>query len=189
MSIKAQRGFSLIEVLVSMLVIMFGLLGIAGMQMLAVNNTETARYNTMAAMFASNMAAKIQGNKAYWGTPPNSVSVNGPTVTGGPASTSADCIAVACTDPEMAYYDLKNWGQSLLGSVNGTVASQGLPGGNGAIACSSVSSPAVCTLTISWTEKNIALTTPTAAASAASGPLASGTSSTHNYQTLVSIQP
>lgn len=189
MSIKAQRGFSLLEVLVSMLVIMFGLLGIAGMQMLAVNNTETARYNTMATIFASNMAAKMQGNKAYWGTPPNSVSVDGPTVTGGPASTSADCFATSCGPSAMAYYDLKNWGQSLLGSVNGTVAAQGLPGGYAAITCSSASSPAVCTLIIYWTEKNIALTTPTAVASAAVGPLASGTSSTHNYQTLVSIQP
>ncbi len=188
MSIKAQRGFSLIEVLVSMLVIMFGLLGIAGMQMLAVNNTETARYNTMAAMFASNMAAKMQGNKDYWGAPPNSVSINGATVTGGPASTTTDCAATSCNKSEMAYYDLKHWGQSLLGSVNGAVSAQGLPGGYADISCPSGSTPTVCILTISWSEKNITLTTPTAAASAASGPLASGTTSTHNYQTLVSIQ-
>lgn len=189
MSLKAQRGFSLLEVLVSMLVIMFGLLGMAGMQMLAVNNTETARYNTMAAMFASNMAANIQGNKAYWGTPPNSVSVNGATVTGGPAVSSKDCVATTCSPSEVAYYDLTNWGRSLLGKINGTVASQGLPGGTGALACSSATTPAGCTLTISWTEKNIALTTPAAGASAAIGSLASGTSSTHSYQTLVSIQP
>ena len=183
---NAQRGFSLLEVLVSMLVIMFGLLGMAGMQMLAVNNTETARYNTMAALFASNMAAKIQGNKAYWGTPPNSVSVNGATVTGGPSASTTDCVAALCSPAEMAYYDLTNWGQSLLGSVTGTVASQGLPAGTAAMACTSATTPAVCTVTISWTEKNIALTTGPAAGA---GPLASGTASTHSYQTLVSIQP
>lgn len=189
MPLKMPRGFSLLEVLVSMLVIMFGLLCIAGMQMLAINNTESARYNAMAAMFASNMAAKIQGNKAYWGTPPNTVTVNGSTVTGGPASTSADCAATYCSPAAMAYYDLKNWGLSLLGSVKGTVAAQGLPGGNASITCSSATSPAVCTVSIFWTEKNVSLTTPTDGAKAATGPLASGTSSTFNYKTLVSIQP
>lgn len=189
MSVAAQRGFSLLDVLVSMLVIMFGLLGMAGMQMLAINNTETARYNTMAAVFAANMAARMQGNKAYWGTPPNSVSVAGSTVTNGPASTTKDCTATSCTPAEIAYYDLTNWGQSLRGSINGTVASQGLPGGSAAIACNSTVSPTVCSLTISWTEKNIALTTPTTGGTSPSGPLASGTSSTHNHQTLVSIQP
>lgn len=186
---KMQRGFSLLEVLISMLIIMFGLLCIAGMQMLAVSNTETARYNAMAAMLASTMAAKIQGNKAYWGTPPNSVAVNGSAVTGGPTPTTADCAATNCTPAALAYYDLKNWGLSLLGSANGTIAEQGLPGGHAAITCSSAASPAVCTLTISWTEKNVSLTTPTDAARPASGQLASGTSSTFNYQTLVSIQP
>lgn len=188
MPVMAQRGFSLLEVLVSMLVIMFGLLGIANMQMLAVNNTETGRYNSMAAMFASDMAARMQGNKAYWGAPSNSISVNGTTVTNGPASTSKNCASVSCSGPELAYYDLRNWGASLLGSVNGTVASQGLPGGNAAIACNTASSPTVCTLTINWTEKNIGLTTSTVAASSPTGALATGTSSTHSHQTLVSIQ-
>ena len=41
---KQQKGFSLLEVLISMVIIMFGLLGIAGTQMLAINNTENARY-------------------------------------------------------------------------------------------------------------------------------------------------
>jgi type IV pilus assembly protein PilV len=189
MSMKRQYGFSLLEALVSMLIIMFGLLCIAGMQMLAINNTETARYNAMAAMFASNMAAKMQGNKAYWGTPPSSVTVNGSTVTGGPPSTSADCVASYCAPAVLAYYDLKNWGLSLLGSVNGTQAAQGLPGGNAKITCSAASSPPVCTLNIFWTEKNVALTTPTTATKPATGPFASSTASTFDYKTLVSIQP
>ena len=184
MPLKMQSGFSLLEVLVSMLIIVFGLLGMAGMQLLAVNNTETARYNTMAAMFASSMAAKMQGNSAYWssppGAPPNLVTINGTSVINGPPFTSADCVAAVCNATQIAYYDLSSWGQSLLGSVNGTVAAQGLPNGNANISCPS-GSPAVCTLTIFWNEKNIALITPSAAGSAAAGPLASGTSSVHNY--------
>ena len=57
MSMKQQKGFSLLEVLISMVIIMFGLLGIAGTQMLAINNTENARYQGVATTLASSLAA------------------------------------------------------------------------------------------------------------------------------------
>lgn len=188
MSMNTQSGASMIEVLVAFLVVMAGLLGMAGMQVMAVSNTEIARYNMMATLFASNMAAKMQVNRVFWGElPPEVVSVNGATVTGVNGPTSVNCVSSSCSASEMAYYDLRVWGQSLLGSVDGVVAAQGLPGGNGQITCSRASFPVVCAVTIFWTEKNIALLTGTENGSAASGPLASGTSSTHSYQTLVSI--
>jgi type IV pilus assembly protein PilV len=177
MSLIKQGGFSLLEVLVTMLIITFGLLGIAGVQMLAINNTETAKYNSIATIFASNIAAQMQGNSAYWGTPPTTITVNGSTITGGPPASIVDCSANVCSASQMGYYDLAHWGLAMA---------NGLPVGNGTIACPSGSSPAVCTITVFWSEKNIALTNPTGAAS---GALASGTSSTHNYQTLVSIPP
>lgn len=174
MSLKYELGFAMLEVLVAMLVMMFGVLGIAGMQMMAINNTETARYQSIAAMLTSGMAAKMQANAAFWGAPPQNISVAGSAVSGVPSS-SASCIAASCTAPQMAYYDLQTWGAT---------ATAVLPSGQGAITCNP-SVPAVCTLTLSWSEKNIALSNPT---NTETGMLASGKASTHNYQTMVAIQ-
>lgn len=177
---KKTAGFAMLEVLISMLLIMIGVLGIAGMQMFAINNTENARYQSLAVILASGMAAMMQANVAYWSTPPVSIIVNGATITGGPAATANDCTAVACagnSGGEMAYYDLKSWGSALAA---------GLPSGTGVISCPTGSTPAICKLTLTWSEKNTALSNPTGAES---GVLATGTvNANYTYSTLVSIQ-
>ena len=175
-----QRGFSLIEVLITMLIIMFGLLGLAGMQLMAINNTEIARYKNLATILASNMTAKIQTNTAYWSAAPSSITITGPAtgpaITGGPPSYAGSCVDIVCTKDQMAYFDLNTWGAAIAG---------GLPSGAASIACVSTTSPPVCTITIRWTEKNIALTNPSGTES---GPLANGTQNpNNNFQTLVSV--
>lgn len=177
MSMMRQRGFSMIEVLVTLLVVMFGLLGLAGMQLMAVNNTEVARYKNIATIMASSMAAKMQTNTGYWGTPPTTISVTGSTLTGGPTgSAGTTCVGTPCTQAsDVAFADLISWGNAMA---------TGLPSGSGTISCTLNPSPAVCTVTVTWLEKNIAIVNPTGAAS---GPLAAGKSSTNSFQTLVSI--
>ena len=183
---KKQRGFSLLEVMVSMLIIMFGMLGIAGMAMLAMSNEEAASYNGVAAVYASNLGALMQGNTAYWGTPPTSITISGATVTNGPAVFAGTCLNSACTANQIAYYDLSTWGTQLAAA---------LPSGIASIACIAASSPQTCNITISWAEKNVALYNQSGSASGvlatASSPAASTSScgQTHCYQTVVSIQP
>ena len=172
---KKQKGFTMIEVLVSVLVLLFGVLGMAGLQMQAVNSTEQGRYNTRAAMQASSIVAAMKANPAYWGAPPNAVSVQNTTVTGGPAVSAVDCTTTACTAAQMAYFDLITWGADIATS---------LPVGRYAISCDNTVSPAVCSITISWQEKNVAARNP---ASAASGQFATGTVQTFSYQTVVSV--
>ena len=175
---KAQRGFGMLEALISMVVIMIGVLGMVGMQMLAINNTENARYQSIAAMQASSMTAQMLANIAYWGTPPTTVTVIDTTVTG-IANSTVDCGLTVCTAAQMAHYDVRTWGGAMR---NGTSA---LPSGQGAINCVTAVSPAVCTITMTWREKNIALTNATGTET---GQLASGTSQTYQYRTMVSIQ-
>jgi type IV pilus assembly protein PilV len=174
MSMKKQRGLSLLETLISMVIIMFGVLGIAGMQLYAVNNTEVARYKNVATVIASSLAAKIQANTGYWGSPPASLQVNGSTITNGPAAYAGGCTNVVCTASQMAYTDLLKFGTDMA---------LRLPSGNATITCSQTLTPAVCTIAISWSEKNIALT----GASGGAGGLATGSNTTNSYQTLVSI--
>jgi type IV pilus assembly protein PilV len=144
---KQQLGFSMIEVLVSVVVLMFGVLGMASLQGKAINNTELARYNSRAAVQASSIAATMKANVSYWGAPPAAISVQGATVTGGPVLYQGDCYRpTVCTPAQLAYFDLVTWGRDIAAS---------LPVGRFDIACDLAISPAVCTVTVSWLEKNI----------------------------------
>lgn len=137
------KGFSMLEVLISMLIIMMGALGIAGLQMQAINNTEVARYQTLAALLASSVSADMQGNVAYWGVAPASVTISGTSITGGPGSSSVSCTGgTICTASQMAAYSLSVWGNSVANV---------LPNGTATIACA-VSSPATCKVTLNWND-------------------------------------
>jgi type IV pilus assembly protein PilV len=170
-AMKQARGFSMLEVLIAMLVIMIGALGIASMQLLAVTSTENARYQNVATMLGSSLAGAMQANVNFWGTPPPSITVIGTTNVGGPAATSATCEGPTnvCTGVVMASRDLRVWGKEVADS---------LPGGRAVIVCPALSSPAICTITVSWTQRNVSLSNATTDGSA------NGNSS---YQTLVSI--
>lgn len=192
MLMKEQRGFGMLEALISMVVIMIGVLGMAGMQMLAINNTENARYQSIAAMQASSMAAQMLANATFWRTAPATVTVQGLTVSNninrGNTNNRAKnkiknmggnntyCNTTVCTATEMAYFDVESWGVEMASA---------LPSGEGSINCVTAVSPAVCTITMTWQQKNIALTRATGAET---GILASGTNRQYDYSTMVSIQ-
>ena len=183
---KRQRGFSLVEVLIALLVTMFGVLGMVGLQGTALSNTEQGRYNGLAAIEASSLVTAMKSNVLYWGTPPGSVAVtpaaNSPAIVIASTQIDAsktDCIASTCTPTQMAYYDL---------NTVGTDVANRLPSGQIAITCAPVAgscaSPPVYTITIYWSEKNVAIHNATGSET---GALASATSTQHSYQTMVTV--
>ncbi len=139
----------MLEVLVALVVISLGLLGIAGMQAAAINNTNIARSRSIGAIAADSMAAAMHANNAYWSNlssaNSNSWTVTASGVTGAPTLTqTVDCSASSyCSASSMAAYDATQWGSSLLST---------LPSGQGQIACTA-SAPTTCTITVSWLEK------------------------------------
>ena len=151
---RRQSGFSLIEAMVALLVIAVGLLGIAGMQALSLNNTTSSRVRAVAAIDASNMASYMGANASYW----RNLGAGGLSVTVTPSGSAAvlsdatlnsiavDCAANQCTPQQMAAYDLKQWGAvQQLGL---------LPGGVGVVSCGSAGE---CTVTVGWNQKNMAV--------------------------------
>lgn len=62
--VTGSRGFSLIEVLVSVVVLSFGLLGMVGMQAAALQANREARLQSSAVVLARELAEMIRGNKA-----------------------------------------------------------------------------------------------------------------------------
>jgi type IV pilus assembly protein PilV len=171
-----HRGFSLIEAMVALLVIAVGLLGIAGMQGLAINSNATSRVRSVAALEAASMVAMIRANNAYWGVNAAGATVSGGALGGnatlvGLGTSATSCLNAVCTPSAMAASDLQRWAANLAAQ---------LPQGSGAVAC--VGAPLVCTVSVSWLEKNMALNAPTGTEA---GALASATTGTFSYQTVV----
>ncbi len=59
-----QRGATLIEVLVAMLVLSIGLLGLAGMQMTALKSNQSAYYRSQATVLAYDIIDRMRANRA-----------------------------------------------------------------------------------------------------------------------------
>ncbi|MGH8274312.1 MAG: type IV pilus modification protein PilV [Gammaproteobacteria bacterium] len=141
---KNRNGFSLLEALIALLVITVGLLGIAGLQAASVYRTHVGEINSLAAVEAQSIAAAMIANPGAF--PANGADSDYNTTNAAAvAPPSPPCTTAACTPAGMANYDLHQWGTELA---------QDLPQGKGAIACGF--SPAQCTVTISWQEKQMA---------------------------------
>lgn len=144
-----EQGFSLIEVMISLVIIAVGMLGVASIMALSMNNDTTSRLQSLAALEATSMATALQANPAYW--------VNGSGASSNqtaPTISSQACNGTtACTASAIAQVDLSNWGYTLA---------QSLPNGSGSVACStqpqSGTSPAAttCSIAIQWKANQMA---------------------------------
>ncbi len=61
---KAQRGFSLVEVLVTMLVVSIGLLGIAGLIVTSMKNNHSAQSRSQASVLANDIIDRMRANRS-----------------------------------------------------------------------------------------------------------------------------
>ncbi|MFP4684052.1 MAG: type IV pilus modification protein PilV [Ectothiorhodospira sp.] len=68
-NLPAQRGFSLTEVLVALLVLSVGLLGIAGLHLLGIQSIHSAHQRTLASVMAQEAAERLWISAAVDGTP------------------------------------------------------------------------------------------------------------------------
>lgn len=115
-----QLGFTLLEVMMALVVLAFGLMGLAGLQATGIKNNNSAYYRSVAAQYAAEISDRMRANAA----------VDYSTIT---AATHTSCKSVTgCTTTEMAENDLKEWTDGLAGS---------LPLGNGTVTPIAVSNP------------------------------------------------
>ncbi len=103
----AQRGFSLIEVLVALLVLSVGLLGLAALQTTGLAFNHQSYERTQAVLQAYDIIDRMRANKSGTGGTINaaydSVALgNQPTV-------PVDCATSSCTGANLATYDINRW--------------------------------------------------------------------------------
>ena len=124
---SSQSGFSLIEILVTVLILAIGLLGIAGLQASSMSNNHNAQLRSIATLQAYDLADRMRANR---GAITYDASGN---VTAsqydGPVSAQSDCTTTACSVTAIANNDFWEWNQAnaaLLPAGAGTVALVGV---------------------------------------------------------------
>ena len=123
---KAQRGFTMLEVLVSMIVISLGLLGHAGLQATSLKNANTAYLRSQATILSHDIVERMRVNRTVALTGSYNVAI-GSTGGGGGGIVGSD---------------LTEWKRNLL---------QSLPAGDGAVVVSGVgASQGNVQVTIQW---------------------------------------
>ncbi|HTV97605.1 MAG TPA: type IV pilus modification protein PilV [Steroidobacteraceae bacterium] len=158
-TMRACRGFSLVEVMVALVITSIGLLGLAKMESLALSSTGVASGRSIAAIQASSLAATMHANRGYWASAALASTtvqvVNGVVTIQDPVLSSVvpnNCSVpgtTACTVDQMAAYDVQQWA-AALGAL--------LPASLSTITCTQVvTSPITCTITIQWAENAVAL--------------------------------
>jgi type IV pilus assembly protein PilV len=157
---RRSAGFSLVEVMVTGAVVSIGLLGIAKMTAAAVSNTQVARVRSLVALQADSLVGAMHGNRGFWaaGLAPASFSASGTTVVDSTdvLTQEADCASGTCTPAQLAASDVQHWARNLNAQFPSYAA---------AVSCTtSVATPISCTITVTWSEKYIAINRSTAAA-------------------------
>ena len=117
-SYSLTQGFTLLEVLIAIVVLSFGLLGMAGLQANGVRNTHSANLRTLAVHQAYDMADRMRANVNGM---KQSLYDNIPITAG----TNPACITAGCTASQLRDYDRYIWNTNnaaMLPLGRGTVA-------------------------------------------------------------------
>jgi len=161
---KAQKGFTLVEVLVTIVVVSIGLLGLAGLQINGLRANMSSETRSKATLLANDIVERMRANlvgvdaNAYSNIVVNAANCVAPANLCG--NTSAGD-AVNCTAPQMAVFDVWVWGcGTAAADVKGSGVTNLLPNGTASVACNDddeddadpCSPGSSHTVTVSWSE-------------------------------------
>lgn len=108
---ERSRGFTLIEVLITTLVVGIGLLGLAGLQTASLRSTQSAEQFTEAARLAAEMADRMRANPQ---------GVNAGHYDNNSNATSVGCLGAAgCSPEQLANDDMAQWREALKARLPG----------------------------------------------------------------------
>ena len=108
-----EAGFSLLEVLVAVVVLSFGVLGVVGLQAAAVQANKDARFQTAAIRLSRELSDLMRGNKNIANLPGTTNPYLLTDFHGGdtlPFPSAEDCSTLACTSPtNVAQFQIRDW--------------------------------------------------------------------------------
>lgn len=148
---RSQLGFSLVEVMVSVLVTSVSVLGMAGMQITSKRAGYEAIQRTTATAMAMDVLERMRSNPEALDSYASSA-LGGTTIANEPVPSCSNDTSDICTATELAAHDLWEWEQAIDGvgetrDVSGTdVATGGLVNPTGCIEVNN----GMVTVTMAW---------------------------------------
>ena len=129
---RRQRGFSLVEVLIALVIMSVGMLGIAGLYVQSMQAGRTSMFRHHAVTLAGDVADRIRANPTA-----------GAVYAGGGLDNSCVGQGVDCSEPDMAAHDIFLWAQQ---------ATDTLPNGQVQITFDGAVTPPTYEIEVSWDE-------------------------------------
>jgi type IV pilus assembly protein PilV len=129
---RRTRGFTLVEVLVSLVVLSIGLLGVGKLVLFSARANDSAYLRGQATELAYEILDNMRANRQVAMTQGYDTTLAA--VPGNPGS----CIAVVCTPGQIALYDVYSWKSRL----------PALPSGQGSVV--TAGTPTTATITVQW---------------------------------------
>ena len=155
----AQRGFTLVEALVSVLIMSIGLLGVAALQTRSLGSTNTSSKRSQAILLAGDLADRMRANRVAADPTAGSHYANI-----GAADNACRAVhynhthnAAVCTAVQLAADDLADWNAqiaALLPSGSGVVCLDSTPNDGTVAAPGCDGAGSSFAIKIFWTEKS-----------------------------------
>lgn len=157
---KRQSGITLVEVLITVLVLAIGLLGIAALQTTAMTGNYTSYQYTQAAFLAQSMLERIRANRNAYASGNSYYNL----AAGTAPSVANSCYSSACTPQQQALWDMGIFYSQVTGiavtNVANFVAKDSsantigtLPSGQVSIVCDNpfpIAQPGKCLVSVYW---------------------------------------
>lgn len=137
---RRERGFSMLEVLVSLVLIAVTMLGMAGLQLNALKLYKGATFRMQAVLLADEISERIETNK-IGATAGNYVVA---TVSSTPSVAGKNCVSSSCAPDELAAYDLATWGTRIAAN---------LPGSSWQITNPTAGNPSTYSIVVNWQDR------------------------------------
>lgn len=128
---KRNRGFTLIEVLISVLVLLIGILGVAGMQILSIQTNQGAYFRSQAVYVGSEILDAMRANRQALAS--YAITIDSLDASGIPADPGCAVDAGGCAPVQKAALDLRQWGSHFADVFGAPDYVPTLPGGRAQI--------------------------------------------------------
>lgn len=110
LSQSKQQGFTLVEILVSIVILSFGLLGLAGLQASALKLNRESQFQSTGVLFAREYAELMRNNNVL--AQKNDATKNSYLLAAGatiPSKVTKSCVSGKCSANDVALWDREDW--------------------------------------------------------------------------------
>ena len=168
-SSRVERGFTLVELLITLVIVSVGILGLAKLQAVAMAETQVSRTRSLMTFQAESLAAVMQSNRGWWASTTNASPFGFTMAAGGAvtdigtgtgamdASGAYSSTATTCTtastpckvNKKVADWDVTKWASNF---------STQFPNATAAVTCTVTAGlPTTCDITLGWSEHYVAM--------------------------------